>query len=132
MAGVWGLSPPLTLRSDYDDHCPRWWQYRLAAGLDRRDLGDVGKPASDWTSECPPLLLQPEQMIILTTEMLDRVETIRGAAISSIRASALPEELQIDIRQGINQSIDATVQSLLKAASGQPPVTNLTSPGVQF
>jgi hypothetical protein len=71
-------------------------------------------------------------MIILTTEMLDRVETIRGAAISSIRASALPEELQIDIRQGINQSIDATVQSLLKAASGQPPVTNLTSPGVQF
>ena len=71
-------------------------------------------------------------MIVLTTEMLDRVESVRSAAISAIRASALPEELQIDLRQGINQSIDTTVQTLLKAASGNAASVNLTPPGVQF
>ncbi len=68
-------------------------------------------------------------MIILTTEMLDRVESVRGAAISAVRASALPEELQIEMRQGINQSIENTVQSVLKNASTTPV---LAPPNVVF
>jgi hypothetical protein len=68
-------------------------------------------------------------MIILTTEMLDRVEFVRGAAISAIRASALPEELQIEMRQGVNQSIENTVQSVLKTASTTPV---LAPPNVVF
>jgi hypothetical protein len=71
-------------------------------------------------------------MIVLTTEMLDRVESIRNAVITATRASGLPDELQIDIRQGINQSIDATVQAVLKAAGGTNPPVNLTPPALQF
>jgi hypothetical protein len=70
-------------------------------------------------------------MIILTTEMLDRVESIRSAVTTATRASALPEELQLEIRQGINQSIDTTVQITLKAA-GNGATLPAPNPLVQF
>jgi hypothetical protein len=56
-------------------------------------------------------------MIIITNEMLDRIESIRDAATSSIRSSSLPESLQISLRQNMNASIDATVAAALKESN---------------
>lgn len=65
-------------------------------------------------------------MIILTNEMLDRFESIRDAATSSIRSSSLPDSLQISLRQNINQSIDATVAAALRESNS----TNVTTQSI--
>lgn len=53
-------------------------------------------------------------MLILTSEMFDRIDAIRVDATKSIQLSTLPDELQIDLRQAINQAIDTTVAAVLK------------------
>jgi hypothetical protein len=55
-------------------------------------------------------------MLTLTSEMFDRIDAIRQATTTAIKSSTLPDELQIDLRQALNQSIDTTVAAVLKAA----------------
>jgi hypothetical protein len=68
-------------------------------------------------------------MLTLTSEMLDRIEVIRQAATTAIKSSTLPDELQIDLRQSLNQAIDTTVAAVLKAngTSTSTPVSNTNS-----
>jgi hypothetical protein len=70
-------------------------------------------------------------MLTLTSEMFDRVEAIRQATTTAIKSSTLPEELQIDLRQALNQSIDTTVASVLKAA-GTSTSSGTTNTNLQF
>jgi hypothetical protein len=71
-------------------------------------------------------------MLTITPEMLDRIEAIRQAATAAIKSSTLPDELTIDLRQSINQSIDATVATVLKAAGTSTSSAGINTPTVQF
>jgi hypothetical protein len=71
-------------------------------------------------------------MLTITPEMLDRVEAIRQATTAAIKSSTLPDELTIDLRQSINQSIDATVATVLKAAGTSTSSAGINTPTVQF
>jgi hypothetical protein len=63
-------------------------------------------------------------MIVITTDTLDRIESIRDAIIAGIRTSELQQDLEIELRQSINQSIDTVVSNVLKANSTNNSVMN--------
>jgi hypothetical protein len=65
-------------------------------------------------------------MITLTPDYLDRIEVVRGATITAIKASTLPDEITIAMRQAINKAIDDTVQTILSEVA--PPRTPTNSP----
>jgi L-asparaginase/Glu-tRNA(Gln) amidotransferase subunit D len=71
-------------------------------------------------------------MLTITPEMLDRIEAIRQATTTAIKSSTLPDELTIDLRQAINESIDTTVAAVLKAAGTSTSSAGIITPTVQF
>jgi hypothetical protein len=71
-------------------------------------------------------------MLTITPEMLDRIEAIRQAMTTAIKSSTLPDELTIDLRQSLNQSIDTTVAAALKSAGTSTSSAGIITPIVQF
>lgn len=54
--------------------------------------------------------------------MFDRIEAIRGAAVTAIKGSTLPDQLAIELRQSINQAIDKVVsQAISTPSTGTTP-----------
>jgi hypothetical protein len=71
-------------------------------------------------------------MLTITPEILDRIESIRQATTTAIKSSTLPDELTVDLRQSLNQSIDATVAAILKAAGTSSSTADMITPTIQF
>jgi hypothetical protein len=71
-------------------------------------------------------------MTVLTSDMLDRIETIRAANVTAIKASTLADDVAIDLRQAINTAIDTTVSAILKANGNTVANSTLTPPQLQF
>ena len=71
-------------------------------------------------------------MTIFTPEMFDRIDIVRAAASTAVKESTLPDELQIDMRQSLNQAIDGTVAAFLKANAQPAPNAFVAPSNVQF
>jgi hypothetical protein len=71
-------------------------------------------------------------MLTITSEMLDRIEAVRQSMTGSVKLSTLPDELQIDLRQALNQAIDTTVATVLKASGNSNGGSPIITPNIQY
>jgi hypothetical protein len=71
-------------------------------------------------------------MLTITSEMLDRIEAVRQSMTGSVKLSTLPDELQIDLRQALNQAIDTTVAAVLKSSGSSNIQSPIITPNIQY
>lgn len=71
-------------------------------------------------------------MLILTSEILDRIETIRDNVTAAITNSELSTELIIELRQAMNTTIDRTVQIAIDRQASLAATPTTVNPPLQF